>query len=262
MMASKKKDYTLEEIDDIVATYQSGGPKKPAALSLLIDIFHPYLLKYVKITKGGRENTWDNKDARGFLSLFVSRSGDSKKSFVEVKSNIAATLSSYEHGDLYNEYVAIFITILNKYKKREGVNATRYLTLYLRFAIRNFIVRISRDPLFKINHPVFEEEYVDHDIFLDKMAFETPYLEEQSSQIKATLDDSRIHPDCVSLSWVISCPKYIFSHLSHYQRYLLYLYFIKSEGCVNIANRLNKSKDTISSHIEKIFKKINRLKDD
>lgn len=258
---TKKKDYTLEEIDGIVAIYQGGSPKKAAALSLLIEIFHPYLLKYVKITKGGKENTWDNKDARGFLSLFISRSGDSKKSFVEVKSNIAATLSSYEHGDLYNEYVAIFITILNKYEKRDGINATRYLTLYLRFAIRNFIVRISRDPLFKVNDPIYEEEYVDHDFFLDKMAFETPYLDEQSHRIEECLQDDKIHPDSISLSWIIYCPKYIFSHLSHYQRYLLYLYFIKNEGCVNIANRLGKSKDTISSHLEKIFKKINRLKD-
>ena len=257
----KKKDYTLEEIDDIVAIYKGGGPKKAAALSLLIEVFEPYILKYVKLTKGSRENTYDNREAQEFLRLFVSTKDGSKKSFTEVKLNIAATLSSYDHSDLYNEYVVIFITLLDKYRIIPGINFMRYATRYFRWTLRNHICRLSRDPLFHVADLEHEGETVDHDTIMELVTQNTLYFEEQSKRMSDILSDSKIHLDTVSLSWVMHCPKWLFSNLNHYQRYLLYLYFGKGEGCVNIAARLCKSKDTITSHLEKIFRKIKRLEE-
>ena len=251
-----KRDYSLEEIDDIVATYQSGSPQqKGEALGLLIGIFEFYFLKYVKLTKGNAETTYDNREAQEFLRLFVSTKDGTRKSFVEVKRNIAATLSSYDHEDMYNEFVALFIKLVDKYEKREGVNFMRYVTRYFRWHVRNWIVRISRDPLFHISEPD-ENHEKDIDPPMDP---KNKFFEEQSRKVGVMLDSDKVHPDDTSLSWVLCCDRWIFSHLTPYQRYLLYLYFAKGEGCVNIARRLHKSKDTVSSHLEKIFKKIVRL---
>ena len=251
-----KRDYSLEEIDVIVATYQSGSPQqKGEALSLLLDIFEFYFLKYVKLTKGNAETTYDNKEAQEFLRLFVSKKDGGRKSFVEVKRNIAATLSSYDHEDMYNEFVALFITLLNKYEKREGVNFMRYVTRYFRWHVRNWICRISRDPMFHISEPD-ERQEKDIDPPMDP---KNKYFEEQSRKVGVMLNSDKVHPDQVSLKWVLQCDKWIFSKLTPYQRYLLYLYFAKSEGCVNIARRMHKSKDTISSHIEKIYIKLGIL---
>lgn len=248
-----KRDYTLEEIDAIVASYQAGNPgQKSESLSLLIDIFEFYFLKYVKLTKGNSESTYDNKEAQEFLRLFVSKKEGGRKSFVEVKRNIAATLSSYDHQDMYNEFVALFITLLNKYEKREGVNFMRYITRYFRWMVRNWICRISKDPLFHLSEPdENEEKEID-----PPMDAKNKYFEEQSKKIGVMLNSHKVHPDPVSLKWVLQCDKWIFSKLTPYQRYLLYLYFVKGEGCVNIARRMHKSKDTISSHMEKIYHKL------
>ena len=259
MTASKKKDYTLEEIDDIVAIYKGGGPKKPAALSLLIEIFTPYFLKYVKLTKGSKENSYDNRDAQEFLRLFVSTKDGSKKSFSEVKANIAATLSSYDHSDLFNEYVVIFIVLLDKYEKREGINAMRYLTRYFRWKLRNYLCRLSKDPLFHVTELEYEGESLDSDVAIELVSQNTLYFEQQSQKIGDILFDKKIHPDEISLRWVIHCDKWIFKKLTPYQRYLIYLYFAKGEGITVIAKRLGRSKDTITSHVEKIFRKIKKL---
>jgi len=258
-MASKKTDYTLEEIDDIVATYQSGGPKKPAALSLLIDIFTPYLLKYVKLTKGSKENAYDNRDAQEFLRLFVSTKDGSKKSFSEVKANIAATLFAYDHSDLFNEYVVIFIVLLDKYEKREGINFMRYATRYFRWKLRNYLCRLSRDPLFHIEELEYEGEAIESDVAIELVSQNTLFFEQQSKSISDLLDDKKIHPDDISLCWVIHCDKWIFKKLTPYQRFLIYLYFTKGEGITVIAKRLGRSKDTITVHMEKIFRKIKIL---
>ena len=251
-----KKDYTLEEIDDIVLTYQTGSPKqKREALSLLIDIFQFYFLKYVKLTKGNSETTYDNKEAQEFLRLFVSKKDGGRKSFVEVKRNIAATLSSYDHEDMYNEFIALFIRLLDKYEKRPSINFMRYFTRYFRWHVRNWICRVSRDPLFHISEPD-ENHEKDIDPPMDP---KNKFFEEQSRKIGVMLNNDKIHPDQASLKWVLQCDRWIFSKLTPYQRYLLYLYFVKSEGCVNVARRLGKSKDTISSHLEKIYRKIARL---
>jgi len=225
MTASKKKDYTLEEIDAIVAAYKEGsGHKKAAALSLLIEIFSPYFLKYVKLTKGSKESTYDNREAQEFLRLFVSTKDGSKKSFAEVKANIAATLSSYDHSDLYNEYVVIFIVLLDKYEKREGINFMRYATRYVRWKLRNYLCRVSKDPLFHIESFEHEGETIDPDVAMELVSQNTLFFEQQSQKIGDILSDKKIHPDEISLSWVIHCDKWIFKKLTPYQRFLIYLY--------------------------------------
>ena len=253
-----KKDYTLDEIDAIVSIYKDGAPtERSEALVTLIDIFEFYFLKYVKLTKSGMTKDFDNRDAVEFLSLFTSVKGGQRKSFSEVKRNIAATLDSYEAEDLYNEFVALFIVLLNKYQKREGINFMRYITRYFRWHVRNWICRVSRDPLFWSIDP--EDEETKTQIMETPAVTKTPYFEEASAKFGTILDDKDIHPDSVSLSWVIKCDKWLFSSLSFYQRYLLYLYFTKGEGMVVIARRLGKSKDTITAHMNKIYRKIGRL---
>ena len=105
---------------------------------------------------------FDNREAQEFLRLFVNKKDGQRKSFSEVKRNIAATLDSYEAEDLYNEYIAIFIEILNRYVKKEGINFVRFFSLYLRFLIRNWICRVSRNPLFHTVQPEDEETKMEH----------------------------------------------------------------------------------------------------
>lgn len=258
MMVSKKKDYTLDEIDAIVSIYKDGTPtERSEALVTLIDIFEFYFLKYVKLTKSGMTKDFDNRDAVEFLSLFTSAKGGQRKSFSEVKRNIAATLDSYEAEDLYNEFVALFIELLNKYEKKPGIHFVRYITLYMRFTVRNFICRVSRDPLFHTIAPEDEETKIE--LIETPAATKTPYFEEASAKFGVLLNDKSIHPDEITLAWAIKCDKWLFSNLTYYQRYLLYLYFTKGEGMVVIARRLGKSKDTITSHMKKIYRKIGRL---
>lgn len=258
-MKPPKDKYSLEQIDDIVYLYQHGGQKeRDDSLTLLIDIFEFYFLKYIKLTKSGPTKDYDNREAKEFLRLFVSKKDKTRKSFAEVKRNIAATLESYGTEDLYNEYIALFITLLDRYEKRPGINFMRFVTKYFRFYVRNWLVRISRDPLFHLVQP--SEESLKIASTEDSLpATSTGYFEEKSRCVGDTFKNANMHAEDLSLSWVLHCPKWIFAHLTHYQRYLLFLYFAKGEGCVNIAVRLNKSKDTVTSHMQKIFKKIKRL---
>lgn len=254
-----KEKYSLEEIDNIVYTYQHGSQKeRDKSLILLIDIFEFYLLKYIKLTKSGPTDGYDNREAKEFLRLFVSKKDKTRKSFAEVKRNIAATLESYTTEDLYNEYVALFITLLDKYEKRPEINFMRYVTRYFRWYLRNFICRISRDPLFHVAE--ISEESLSMGPIEDSLpATSTSYFEERGRCITDVFKNSHMHVEDLSLEFVIHCPKWLFSHLSHYQRYLLFLYFAKGEGAVNIAKRLGRSKDTIAGHLQKNYKKIRRL---
>ena len=104
---------------------------------------------------------------------------------------------------------------------------------------------------------VDQMDITQYDLYYIQRGMETG--ESWDIEHRLLLNDGTIHPDEISLAWVIKCDRWLFSHLTPYQRYLLYLYFTKNEGCVPIARRLNKSKDTVSSHLEKIYRKIGRL---
>lgn len=258
----ERKKYSLKEIDEIVLVYKSGGSKeKRESLELLLDIFKPYFLKYVKLTKGGDDNQYQNREAKEFLRLFISTKGTDRKSFSEVKRDIAKTLESYEHEDIYQEFVMIFISLLNKYKIIPEVNFMRYITRYFRWHLRNYIVRVSKDSLFKTIDLTALEDASDDihgclDYTFDKYVHDYCAL----SQDDEPFNDHRIIKNGeITLEWVIKCDHFIFSKLTYYQRYLLYLYYGKSQGAVAIAASLRRSKDTISSHIGKIHKKIRIL---
>lgn len=255
---SHKENYTLEEIDEIVAEYKiAKEPGRSQALELLIKILHPYFLKYVKLLKAGDTSDWDNKDSKEFLSLFVGKKTKNKKSFSEVKKNIAYTLQPYEFDDIYNELTLLLIKLLNQYVKRDGINFLRYYTRYHRYYLRNFIIRISKDPLFHIKDN--GDKYVEElEIIDNPPTTNTEYFQEKNPEMfkDEALDSYSNH---LTLGWVISCDKWIFKHLTSYQRYLLYLYFARNLGCVNIAKLLGKSKDTITVHLKKIFRKIGKL---
>lgn len=256
-----KKAYSFDEIDDIVDTYKSStGQERSAALDTLLAILQPYLLKYVKMLKSDSKSEYDNKDAKEFLSLFLSKKNkESKaKSFADVKRLLVGTLSAYSIEDLYSELTVIIIVLLDKYERRPGINCMRYLTRYFRYYVRNWIVRISRDPLFHVD----EEEMLENkesynlDAFYDTAPITRSEFFKERSLAHEVDTDASVNIGELTLGGILLGSGWLLNHLTNYQRYLLYLYYARGHSCVDIANRLYKNKDTISTHLKKATRKL------
>ena len=254
-----KREYSYDEIDGIVLSYKENtGQIKNNSLTLLIEIFHPYFLKYIKLLKNSEATSYGNRDVKEFLGLFSSKANPSQ-TMSDVKRNIIKTLSSYTSEDLYNEFVLLFITLLNRYEKREGIHSMRYFTRFFRYYLRNWIVKISKDPMFHVNHePLTGDKDEDERDKLadmsDDLVHGRPNLLVHDKSSEPMIDLAGLDLGCL-----ISEKGWLIERLTSYQRYLLYLRYKCSLSCVDIAKRLNKNKDTISSHLKVIVRKLKRI---
>ncbi len=151
-----KKIPNYQLIDSLVANYQNGS--KDSA-SELIDMFSPYINKYIKMLK---ENIIDlnNKDSRFFILLFVSdaklrkqlhrskQPSEARKAAYDALSFINKTCTLLTEEDITQELIMILLILAKRYKQSQGKNFfTGYVYNVFRYELFRRVIEITGDPL-------------------------------------------------------------------------------------------------------------------
>ena len=226
-----------KEIDKIVIKYQEATNEKNIAASKadLLRAFHKYFMKYVSLLKG-TIGSIDNPDTMSFLALFLSGPGKSTKDYMGIYRYVRHVCKSQENEDIYNELVTIFLLLLDRFEFRPGVSFSRYITKYMRWSIKAWIMDMARNPLTK--SPV---EY-------------NNYLSTITDKVLPV--DIEIELPVIDLAWVSKTKSSLFSVLTTYERFLLYLSYKEELGIRQISERLGRAKDTIHSHLQQALRKL------
>jgi len=233
--SAKWLDY--KEIDEIVRDYkESKDPQIIAARKGdLLKAFHKYFMKYVSLLKG-TIGSIENGDTKLFLALFLAGSTKHSNSYLGIYKYIVYVCKQFDDTDIYNELAAMFIALLDRFEFYPEVSFSRYITKYMRWSIKAWIMGLTHNPLSR--SPV---EY-------------GPYLEIFDS------DSNENHVDLelpnMDLSWVSGSTSPLFSILTRYERFLLYLNYKEGLGVRQISERLGRAKDTIHSHIQQALEKL------
>jgi len=234
---------TYEEIDNLVEIYKNSNTsteKKKEIVSDLILSFHVYFMKYVYLLKGYLHTSsyvFNSKDTLSFLALFAIKNKERKESKtwqVNIYKYLKNKCSFYEQQDIYNEICLMFIELLNKYTRYPGTSFVRYITKYLRWHIKKWVLRIEREPLNLERTNMSEADLItenDEEFYL----LDLPEL---------------------SLAWIIDPKRTLFSILTPYERFLLYLVYKEGMSLRQISNNLGRHKDTIHSHIKEAILKL------
>jgi RNA polymerase sigma factor (sigma-70 family) len=224
------------EIDEIVKGYQACTDEKSKQLHRagLLKAFHKYFMKYVSLLKGTIGGI-DSNDTMNFLSLFSSGEGRTSTDYLGIYHWIARVCSQLDEEDIYNELVVIFIDLLDKFKFVPEVSFSRYITQYMRWSIKSWVMDMSKNPIGR--SPATEEAV---DLCQDNTTFQGPHVELPN----------------LDLAWVFDTNSSLFSILTTYERFLLYLNFKEGLGVRQISERLGRAKDTIHSHIQQAIQKL------
>lgn len=239
---SSFKNTTYQELDCLVAEFQAAETtrEEEEILSNIMCSFHGYLMKYVRLIKGQISHTQlDNLDTVRFLALFLP--GESKlfNNYKRIYRFIVEVSKHLEEGDIYNELAVIFIQLLHSYKVYEEVSFAKYITLYMRWAIKDWIMETSRK-----NRPL-TTSYGSSDPAL------TIFSSEETS-----IEDFCIDLPQMNMAWVVKPDTKIFEVLSPYERFLLMQNFKEGLGVRQIGERLGRTKDTINKHIRLALNKL------
>lgn len=246
------KRLTFRQVDKVVVQYMTAANRKDRAQALarLLQSFHGYFLKYANLLKGQVENLSD-RDTIKFLALFVPnptvhplygaskgtprQHEKSKRNYLNILSLLKRTCQGLSKEDIYNELCVLFIELLNSYEKRKGVSFTYYLTTYLKWGVQKWLAKLAKDPLNRniVCYQNFEESY-----------------EEDFSDLQQ-----------LDLGWVIDPGPGIFSILSEYERFILYLRYKEGLGYLRISKHLARSPQTILIQLQAIYKKLKEQKD-
>ncbi len=233
--AEEYKWLNYKEIDEIVHGYKDSVDEKSKAIHRagLLRAFHKYLMKYVSLLKG-TIGSIDNSDTISFLALFLT-GPKGPRDYLGIYRYIIHTCKQVEDVDIYNELVTMFILLLDKFEFYPEVSFSRYITKYMRWSIKAWIMDTARNPL---NRSPIEYE---------------PYLEttgsEQSTNINIELPN-------MDLAWVSNASSPLFSILTRYERFLLYLNYKEGLGVRQISERLGRAKDTIHAHLQQALQKL------
>lgn len=255
-MYPETKRLTFRQVDKVVAAYRTASTKKEKDqhLARLLQSFHNYFLKYANILKGrvDKDSIRDH-DTITFLALFVptpttrpmygapkgtpEQHEKSKRNYMSIVYNLKKICYSLSEEDVYNQLCLMFIELLNSYEKRGNASFTYYITTYLKWRIQEWLMKLAKDPL---NRDIFP---------YDPDSLDESYRKGFSDLMK------------LDLNWVIDPGSGIFSILSIYERFILYLRYKEGLGYKRIAKRLGKSPVTVLEHLRTTYKKIKEQKD-
>lgn len=223
------KRLNFRQVDKIVRAYQ--GARTPEQKSIhrqeLLKAFHKYFMKYVSLLKG-TIGSIESSDTRSFLALFAGDAGINAHNFV------IRTCKSLNEEDIYNSLVVMFLELLDKFEFYPEVSFSRYITKYMRWSIKAWIVDISHEPLYRL-----PDEY------------------NMTQRPEPEVDNSEL--PSLDLSWVLDTTNSLLSPLTIYERFLLYLSFKEGLGVRQISERLGRAKDTIHTHIQQALTKLRNI---
>lgn len=256
-LMGKKKDEALarpvhnediEKIDELVAIFINGSKQERGkAQEQILEFFNEYLEKYVSLFTGAQVDL-TNYDTRGFLAMFLTGRPKTIANLAMQRSYISNVMSKFSREDIKNELIVLFLGVLNKYRIYPGVNALNPLTKFFRYRLKDWFNRIVKDALFRVvdisqvNAGGTEDSGLDLGTWLDILEPVIIDFEEGLNQL--------------DLNWVRSPQQKVYQNLTTYERYLLFLAFNQDLGVVQIAEKLERDKDTIKRHLAAILEKI------
>lgn len=239
------------EIDKLVRRYKS--PKTTQADKVkhrdqLLRAYHKYFLKYVALLKGLTSDL-RGKDTILFLGLFNGYQG-SNSSPMHIRNKIThkkliRACYHLETEEIYNELVSIFLILLEKFSFRPKVSFAHYVTQYMRWDIKSWILKLTHEPTTYARHNK-TTSYIQTCLEYEQEGMQTPY------NITSDLQE-------LNLAWVAKPTQSIFLSLSNYERFLIYLRFKEGLSLTQISKKLGHTKSTICTHYAKAIRKLQTI---
>jgi RNA polymerase sigma factor (sigma-70 family) len=190
-------------------------------------------MKYVSLLKG-TIGSIDSSDTISFLALFLT-GPKSSSDYLGIYKYVIHICKQVDDVDVYNELVAMFIMLLDKFEFYPKVSFSGYITKYMRWSIKAWVMEMARNPLSK--SPIEYE----------------PYLENADNERSVNINTELPNMD---LAWVSEASSPLFSVLTRYERFLLYLNYKEGLGVRQISERLGRAKDTIHAHLQQALEKL------
>ncbi len=253
---------SYDEIDTLVFQFQRGD--REASLKL-IEVFKPYLRKFLKIIKDGVLNLKD-KDSRKFIGLFITDFETKKKllknyqsSEVRYQAHKANTMlynmsRHIQVDDLRQELIVILLTLAKRYKKKgRKINFCGYVYNTFRYEIYRRISQMTKDPIVHrsgINLSYNDDSYLDDDnngdfIKSDYIRFINEYV--------MNLDDE------LGNSWErgLTCDE-IFLELTYIQRLILKMRYMEDKFDKEIGAKLGMHRNTVRKQRQDAITKLEK----
>lgn len=232
-----KRDWsTYQEIDAIVRAFKEAKTPEEATepRANLLNAFHKYFMKYVCLLNGSI-GTINSPDTMKFLSLFLPGEEKTYRKIAQIHRQLKKTCSKLSDSDIYHELCILFLQLLNKFEFRGNVSFSRYITQYMRWEIKNWLLGIAGEGFTFCLPPEIIENLVPDD-------------SERCIQDMSTL--------IIDIGWILDDQNELFGILTPYERFLLYMNFKEGLGTRQIGERLGRAKDTIHTHIRNALAKL------
>lgn len=267
--ASPRPKLNLKEVDTRAKEFQTSNSqtRKRELQAELLKSFHDYFIKYVLLLKG-ELRSFNHSDTLEFLSLFLSGHKPASD-LLGIARYIARTCKLLEPGDIYNELCVIFIELLRRYKiSHKGVGFTYYITKYMRWTVKDWLISMTREPLYKASSASnFEEATGSNSKYIITMdgdalrIYARNPLQLLSSQEyhDPRLNEEYIQLPKLNLGWIKNPQSKFFATLDTYERFLLYLNYKEGLGVRQIGDKLGRTKDAINRHIQHTLGKLRNL---
>lgn len=246
-MSKKKKtgthNWDKEALNQNVREFLSGDPRlRYEAQARILEQFDGYFEKYVNIFSGGTLDLRNN-DTRLFLRMFIGK--DKPKDAANLSQQRAyavKVLEKYSREDLKAHITLVFLEVLNKYYIVDGVDALNPLTKLFRFRIKDWFNAVAKAPMSKTVEPRSGDKSLTLEEFIDL----NNCIEPDFENLEARMD----------LNWILNPKQALYEVLSKYERYLLSLIYQDGLPISQVAERLDRDKDTIKRHLRRALKKI------
>lgn len=240
---------TFKEVNDLVHQYKEATDPgtKDQYRAKLLKIHHNYFMKYVALLSGTL-NTFNSLDTQHFLALFLAGKPKTSYNYRIIALQLSQILRYYEPSDIYNELCIIFLELLEKFEFRGIVSFSYYITQYMRWDIKAWIVKLFKDPL---NQSTTKSSAISQDILPFKECHETLHTN-YAEQPEADL----LQLPEMDIKWINDPCDSLFSILTKYERSLLYMSFKQGLGVREISRRLGRAKDTIHTHLQQAIDKL------
>lgn len=147
-MGIDKENYlSTKDMHNLIISWKN-TPNKHLLEKILYN-FEAYIEKYARMLK---LNGYTDKELTSFLYLFG-------KDIYNTKLLLKQILFSYSYSSIKTELTLIFIDVVKHYKYiQNGPMFPGYLRNYYKFKVKNWIDKISKNPLNKLQKYSFSEE--------------------------------------------------------------------------------------------------------
>lgn len=228
-----------KQIDEFVHEYklQPEGLGKQVVRDKLVMSFHKYFLKYVSLLKG-RIGVSSQSDTILFLSLFLAKRSKNKFNLSSVRRYLVRVTQHLDDVDIYNELVVIFLDLLAKFKFCDGVSFTAYIVCYMRWRIKKWIVKSSKDMV---------SVATQMGLMLDTVIDANP--------APTNFDYDLTLPE-FNLAWVYNPQSIIFGQLTTHERFLLYMHYKERTSAEELTKCIRRSKVTLGIQLASIRRKL------